>query len=195
MSVGVYLCSCGGAVGASLPTDALATAVLALPEVAYVEQLEIACGGADLAAMRASLAARRPDRVVVAACSVREHEATFQQALEDAGMNPFLVHLVNVREQVAWVTPDPARAVEKATAQIRAGVARVREQRPLERRTFPVETGVIDAASPIILPVRSAVPDGSAGDACTIAPLPGCTAKTDTVPASSICERRFDVFA
>lgn len=142
VTVGVYLCGCGGTL-ACLPQDALADAARALPGVAYVERLELACGPADLAALGASLAARRPDRVVVAACSVREHEETFRRAVEAAGMSPLAVVLVNVREHVAWVTPEPRAALEKATSQIRGGVARAVAIEPTPRRTVPIELGVV----------------------------------------------------
>ncbi len=61
-----------------------------------------------------SLRSEQPDRVVVAACSPRDHEATFRRCLTNAGMNPYLMQMVNIREQIAWVTEDPAMATEKA---------------------------------------------------------------------------------
>lgn len=59
-------------------------------------------------------------------------EDTFRQVLIAAGLNPYLMHLVNIREQVAWVTEDPGEAVRRAVDQLRAGIARVRHQQPLD---------------------------------------------------------------
>src|SRR3989337_1768896 len=83
------------------------------------------------------------NRAVVAACSPHLHEATFRRAGERAGMNPFLVHMVNIREQVSWVTKSREDATEKAKALIAAGVARVALHSPLERRSVPVRNEVL----------------------------------------------------
>ncbi|GAH15246.1 unnamed protein product, partial [marine sediment metagenome] len=64
-------------------------------------------------------------RVVVAACSPKEHELTFKKCLERAGLNPFLLQIANIREQCAWVIKDKVLATEKAKVMIRAAVERV----------------------------------------------------------------------
>ena len=76
--------------------------------------------------------------MVVAACSPRDHEATFRRCMATAGMNPYLLQMVNIREQVAWVTEDPAVATGKAIRAIRGAVGRVRLQEPLERKQLEV---------------------------------------------------------
>jgi len=53
-------------------------------------------------------------------------------------MNPYLMQIVNIREQIAWVTEDPAVATEKAIAAIRGAVCRVRLQQPLEKKQLEV---------------------------------------------------------
>ncbi len=71
------------------------------------------------------------DRVVVASCSPRLHETTFRAALERAGLNPYLYENVNIREQVSWVTDDPASATEKTVSLIGAAVAKAARLAPL----------------------------------------------------------------
>lgn len=71
-------------------------------------------------------------RVVIAACSPKEHENTFRQCLEKAGLNPFLLQIANIREQCAWVVKDKTLATDKAKAIIHAAVRRVAYHEPLE---------------------------------------------------------------
>ncbi len=71
-------------------------------------------------------------RVVVAACSPHLHEKTFRRACENAGLNPYLLQMTNIREHCSWVTRRQAAATEKAKALVAAAVARVAFQDPLE---------------------------------------------------------------
>jgi heterodisulfide reductase subunit A len=67
--------------------------------------------------------------------------------MENAGLNPYLLQMVNIREQIAWVTEDPAIATEKAIAAIRGAVCRVRQQQPREKKQLEIcpDTLVIGA--------------------------------------------------
>ena len=76
--------------------------------------------------------------MVVASCSPLLHEATFRKAAADAGLNPFLVQMANIREQVAWVTRDPDAALEKAKSHVAAAVRRVGLHQPLERKSVRI---------------------------------------------------------
>jgi heterodisulfide reductase subunit A len=69
--------------------------------------------------------------VVVAACTPRMHEPTFQRAVAGAGLNPYYFEMANIREQCSWVHDDPAVATEKAKALVEAAVMRVRYHQPL----------------------------------------------------------------
>ena len=112
-------------------------------DVAYVKTIDLACSEEGKAEIVEELRQRRPERVVVAACSPRDHEETFRTVLDRAGMNPFLVQMANVREQAAWVTSDVDAATRKALALVRAAVARVTEHEPLKRRFLDVSTDVL----------------------------------------------------
>jgi heterodisulfide reductase subunit A len=142
MKVGVYFCNCGtadsGQVSSKMDARKAVARIGAIPEVAYVDVVDFACSDATQDQIVAHLAEQRPERVVIAACSPRQHEETFRSVLARAGMNPYLMQLVNIREQVAWVTEDPEAALEKAVAQIGAGVARVQHQEPLEATELDV---------------------------------------------------------
>jgi heterodisulfide reductase subunit A len=77
---------------------------------------------------------RSLDRIVVAACSPRMHEETFRKTVAEAGLNPYLLEIVNLREQCSWPHSDePGKATDQAKELIRMGVARVRLLKPLEK--------------------------------------------------------------
>jgi len=79
------------------------------------------------------------NRVVVSACSVRMHEPTFRAAVAEAGLNPFLMEMANIREQCTWAHGhDRAGALEKAKDLTAAAVAKARFLVPLEMLRVPV---------------------------------------------------------
>jgi heterodisulfide reductase subunit A len=78
------------------------------------------------------------NRVVVASCSPRLHEATFRRTLASADLNPYLFEMANIREQCAWVHQDKERATEKAKALVNAAVRRVCHHEPLEIKEVPI---------------------------------------------------------
>jgi heterodisulfide reductase subunit A len=133
----VFLCDCGDIVSTKVDLDRLAAELGALDGVASVERVPFACASDGQEAIAASLQKNRPDRVVVAACSPREHEATFRKVLEASGMNPYLLQMANIREQVAWVVDDREQARQKALAYVRAAVRRAERHVPLERSEIP----------------------------------------------------------
>jgi heterodisulfide reductase subunit A len=143
MKVGVYFCRCGGIVADKIDGEAIHRRLSDVREFAYFTTVDLACSEEGKAQMVADLKDKRPDRVVVIACSPREHEETFRGVLSAAGMNPFLMQMVNVREHIAWVTQDPAQATDKAFHMTKAAVARVCLQESLERREIDVNPEIL----------------------------------------------------
>ena len=76
--------------------------------------------------------------MVVGACSPHLHEKTFRNACAMAGLNPYLMQMASLREQVSWVTEDKALALEKAKALISGAVRRVQLQEELQPTPVPV---------------------------------------------------------
>jgi len=81
--------------------------------------------------------------VVVASCSPRMHEPTFRAAGQQAGLNPYLVDMANIREQCSWVHKDIGQGTEKAKALIASQVAKVARLQPLEEREVGVTPGAL----------------------------------------------------
>jgi heterodisulfide reductase subunit A len=71
------------------------------------------------------------------------HESTFRKACAEAGLNPFLLQMANIREHCAWVSIDPVAATEKAEALVAAAVQRVALQEPLEMRRVAMKASAL----------------------------------------------------
>lgn len=132
--IGIYVCECGTNIAEKVDIDKVIAALSPLRDVAVVDRYKLLCSGDGQKYLKQSIEDHGLTRVVIAACSPKQHELTFMNVCEQAGLNPQLCQLVNIREQCAWVTPDGAEATEKAIRLIMAGVNRVRYHEALEKR-------------------------------------------------------------
>lgn len=147
MKIGVYFCTCGTNVSDKIAPDKVNGPVLGLPNVGYFKTCEYLCSEEGKNFLEQDVKEEKPHRVVVCACSPRDYEKTFRECLAKAEVNPYLMQMVNLREQVAWVTADPEAAASKAITYIRAAAARVSQQAPLEEKEIDIcpDTLVIGA--------------------------------------------------
>jgi heterodisulfide reductase subunit A len=143
MKIGLYICTCGTNISDKVDSEKLIAEVTSQFPDSYGATVEFICSAEGKSFFSEHLVANRPDRVVVAACSPREYESTFMQLVSEAGINPYFLQFVNIREQVAWVTPDPEQATRKATIAIRSAMARVLHQQPLEMTEMEASPDVL----------------------------------------------------
>ena len=141
--IGVFVCGCGPNIAEKLDVEELVRYAGGLEEVDFSALHGLLCSAEGQAEMAEKIRAAGVERVVVAACSPREHEKTFMAVLEQAGLNPYLLQMVNIREQVSWVTSDRNDAMDKARALLRAGVRRVALHEPLEKKQLDCESTVL----------------------------------------------------
>jgi heterodisulfide reductase subunit A-like polyferredoxin len=82
---------------------------------------------------------------VVAACSHRTHESLFQRVVRQAGLNPYLVEIANIREHCAWPhVDDPAGATREAKELVRLAVAQARLSEPVHKQAIePVRRALV----------------------------------------------------
>ncbi|ACX52135.1 4Fe-4S ferredoxin iron-sulfur binding domain protein [Ammonifex degensii KC4] len=131
--VGVYVCHCGGNVSDVVKVDEVAAYAATLEGVAVARDYIFMCSNPGQGLIEKDIREGRINRVVVACCSPRLHEATFRKALSRAGLNPYLLEIANIREQCSRAHPDnPYRATEKAKDLVRMAVAKVKLAKPLE---------------------------------------------------------------
>jgi heterodisulfide reductase subunit A len=148
--VGVYVCHCGLNIASVVDCAAVAEYAAGLPGVTLATDDGYCCSEPGQMRIKADIAAHGLNRVVVASCSPRLHEPTFRQCVAEAGLNPYLMEMANLREQCSWVhSHDPQAATAKAKDLVASAVARarglkVREEMevPIERTTLVVGAGV-----------------------------------------------------
>ncbi len=136
--VGVYVCDCGSNIAGTVDVKAVVESASALPGVVIAREYKYVCSEPGQQLIQQDIKEQKLERVVVASCSPRMHEPTFQAAVAKAGLNPFYFAMVNIREQVSWVIKDKEQGTAKAERLIRAAVARVLLQEELFSRTDPV---------------------------------------------------------
>ena len=137
--IGVYICHCGTNIAGVIPPDKVAEWASHLPGVVRSTDTMYACADSGQKLIKDDIKKYNLNRVVVSACSVRMHEATFRGAVSEAGLNPFMMEMANIREQCTWVHGhDKAGALKKAKDMTAAAVAKVRFLKPLEMITVPV---------------------------------------------------------
>lgn len=136
--IGVYICQCGTNISAGLRVEDLVERVADLPGVTVARDHRYMCSSSGQDMIQTDIERHNLDRVVVASCTPRMHESTFQRALQKAGLNPYFFEMANIREHVSWVVEDRQKATEKAFRLVRAAVARVALHAPLEARQEPL---------------------------------------------------------
>jgi heterodisulfide reductase subunit A len=143
MKIGVYICHCGSNIAGKVDVAQVSEWSQDLPGVAVARNYEFMCSQVGQELIKDDIKEQGLDRVVVACCTPRMHEPTFQRALAEGGLNPYYFEQANIREQCSWVTDDPAEATEKAKSLVAAAVSRVRYHRALEPRRVPINPATL----------------------------------------------------
>ncbi|MFC1769833.1 4Fe-4S dicluster domain-containing protein [Nitrospirota bacterium] len=130
MPTGVYICRCGTNIADKINEDRILLKIGGRRDVGYVTPVDLLCSEEGKAFLEKDLKDKNPDQVVYAACSPRDHESTFRRVMKKAGLNPNMMQMTNIREQVAWVVNDQERATDKALAYVNAAVERVALHEP-----------------------------------------------------------------
>jgi len=136
--VGIFICHCGTNISKMVDVAFIAEKMAEHANVAVSKHYKFMCSEPGQELIINDINEHKLDRVVVAACSPLMHELTFRLTVERAGMNRYFFEMVNIREQVSWVTFDRHSATQKAHALIRGALARVILHEPLEMRCVPI---------------------------------------------------------
>jgi len=142
--IGVYVCHCGSNIAGMVDVaDVARWAGEALPHVVVARDYKFMCSSLGQELIEEDIRKERLDRVVVAACSPHLHEKTFRRACANAGLNPFLFQMANIREHVSWCSEEKPAATDKARATVSGAVRRVAHQRPLEPMAVKVNPATL----------------------------------------------------
>jgi heterodisulfide reductase subunit A2 len=133
--IGLFACRCGGFISDEIDLEALLESSRAWPEVVHRQLQDFSCFPENLLQLQRQIEEQDLNRVVIAACSNRTHDSLFQRTVRKAGLNPYLVELVNLREQCSQVHLwQPKLANRKAQELVRVAVERVRLAQPVYKK-------------------------------------------------------------
>jgi heterodisulfide reductase subunit A len=137
--VGVFVCNCGINIGGIADVPAVTAYAATLPRVVHAEENLFTCSQDTQERIRRVIHEKGINRVVVASCSPRTHEPLFRSTIREAGLNPFLIEMANIRDQNTWVhQSQPEEATVKAKDLVRMAVAKVALTKPLYPKHVPV---------------------------------------------------------
>jgi heterodisulfide reductase subunit A len=139
LRIGVYICHCGSNIGGVIDPKSVAEYVSSVPGVVLAKDNLYMCADPGQRMIQEDIKEHNLNRVIVAACSPRLHEPTFRACVTEAGMNPFLFEMANIREQDTWVhSHEPDKALEKAKELVASAIAKAHFLRPLDMIEVPV---------------------------------------------------------
>jgi len=132
--IGIFICGCGGNISSVVNVAAICDIVKKWDKVIDSKWNLYLCSKPAQDMILESIVRNKLNRVVVACCTPRMHLPTFQSVLERAGLNPYMLEFVNIREHCSWVHGEqaPAEATKKAINLIRGGYERSFNLEPLE---------------------------------------------------------------
>jgi len=137
--IGVFICHCGLNIAQTVDCKTVAEYAATLPNVVISRENMYSCADPGQNQIMDDIKECHLNRVVVAACSVKMHGPTFMNCCAEAGLNPYLFQMANIREHCSWVhMQDREGATEKAKDQVRMAVAGVTHARALHDRMVPV---------------------------------------------------------
>jgi len=136
--IGVYVCECGINIAATVNVAEVVRFAQRLPNVAVARHYKYTCSEPGQNMIKDDIRELGINRVVVASCTPHMHETTFQNAVAEAGLNPYYFAMANIREHCSWIIKDVAQATAKAKRLVSSVVYRVAYQEPLQPRVEPV---------------------------------------------------------
>ena len=137
--IGVYVCHCGLNIAQTVDCGKIAESVAGDDGVVVTSDIGYACSEPGQQQIKDDIREHGLDRIVIASCSPRLHEPTFRQMLKEAGLNPYVLEMANLREQCSWVhMNEPDEATEKAVDLVKMAISRVRLLEPLTEETLPL---------------------------------------------------------
>ena len=123
--IGVFVCDCGSNIAAFVDVPEVVAYAKGLPNVAFADEGRWSCSVDYLVRLQDAIKEHKLNRVVIASCTPRTHEPLFKNSVREAGLNPYLLEFVSIREQVSWVHMDDRQAAtHKAKELVKMGVAK-----------------------------------------------------------------------
>ncbi len=142
--IGLFVCHCGTNIAGVIDVTEVTEYASKLPYVLVAEENLFTCSQDTQVKIKENIREHQLNRVVVVSCSTRTHEPLFQNTIREAGLNPYLLSMANIRDQDSWVhQSNKAGATEKAKDLVRMAVASAAKLSPLYRTKLPVVKKVL----------------------------------------------------
>jgi heterodisulfide reductase subunit A len=138
------VCHCGLNIAGTVDVKRVVEDVKKSPEVVVAKDYVYTCSDQGQELIEEDIKTYKLNRIVVAACSPKMHEETFRKMMQQAGLNPYLLEMVNLREQCSWCHGEErGKATEKAKVLVRMGVAKATFLEPLKRGKIKANKSVL----------------------------------------------------
>jgi heterodisulfide reductase subunit A-like polyferredoxin len=142
--IGVFVCHCGTNIAGVVNVPDVVEYAKTLPNVVYAENNLYTCSNDTQDRIKEKIAEHNLNRVVVASCTPRTHEPLFRNTMAEAGLNPYLFEMANIRDQCSWVhMHEPEKATQKSKDLVRMALAKSRLLEPLHRQTIKIEKSAL----------------------------------------------------
>jgi heterodisulfide reductase subunit A len=136
--IGVFVCHCGENISATVDCAKVAETASKYDGVAFSVDYKYMCSDPGQNIIKNAIKEKGLTGVVVASCSPRMHEPTFRKACAEAGLNPFMCEMANLREHCSWVHEKSEATTEKAIDLVRILVEKVKYNHSLNEIKVPV---------------------------------------------------------
>ncbi len=136
--IGVFICHCGENISATVDCKKVAETLLNHPGVVFSTDYKYMCSDPGQELIKQSIRKHNLTGVVISACSPTMHEPTFRRAVTEAGLNPYLCEMANIREQCSWVHDDKSQATQKAIEITKTLVEKVKRNNALYPISVPI---------------------------------------------------------
>ena len=137
--IGVFVCHCGSNIAGVVNVPDVVEYAKTLPNVVFADNNLYTCSNDTQEIIKEIIEEHKLNRVVVASCTPRTHEPLFRNTIREAGLNPYLFEMANIRDQCSWVhMAEPEKATVKSRDLVRMAIAKARLLEPLQKRYVPV---------------------------------------------------------
>jgi heterodisulfide reductase subunit A len=142
--IGVFVCHCGTNIGGVVNVPSVAEYAKTLPNVVFSDDNLYTCSNDTQEIIKEKIKEHKLNRVVVASCTPRTHEPLFRNTIREAGLNPYLFEMANIRDQCSWVhMMEPEKASMKSKELVRMAVAKSRLLKPLQKMSVPIKKSAL----------------------------------------------------
>jgi len=136
--IGVFVCHCGENISATVDCAKVAETAAGYDGVVYSIDYKYMCSDPGQSLIKSAIVEKGLTGVVVASCSPRMHEPTFRKACAEAGLNPYMCEMANLREHCSWVHEKGDATTQKAIDLVRILVEKVKKNHSLNSIKVPV---------------------------------------------------------